>query len=121
MNILTHIVYLDQNELYNRSSGMPKEHGVEALIDMQNNGKIIAGKFLEKRILTSEIKFHEPLPRVEVPSFAIKKEKKDKLVYANRDIISKLLSLSAKFEKPVDFPEGIDTSFVPVSSQYDFS
>ena len=41
-------VSLDQNELYNLSSGMPKEHGVEALIDMQNNGKIIAGKFLEK-------------------------------------------------------------------------
>ena len=101
-------VSLYQNELYNLSSGMSKEDGVEALIDMQNNGKIIAEKFLEKRILTSEKKFHDPLPRVKVPSFqettiTIKRDKKVKLVYANRDIISKLLSLSAKFEKPVDF------------------
>ena len=101
-------VSLDQIELYKLSSGMPKEDGVEALLDMQNNGKMIAEKFLEKRILTSEKKFHDPLPRIKVPSFqettiTIKKDKKVKLVYANRDIISKLLSLSAKFEKPVDF------------------
>ena len=67
--------------------------------------------------MTSEIKFHEPLPRVNVPSFqettiAIKKDKKDKLVYANRDI-SKLLSLSAKFDKPVDFQKASTHSLYP--------
>ena len=58
---------LDPNELYNLSSGMKKEDGVEPLLNVWENGKVLADEFFSKRISSSEIKFHEPLQRVEVP------------------------------------------------------
>ena len=108
MNTLT----LDQNELYYLSSGFQKEDGVEALVNIWHNGKIIADEFLEKRILSSEKKFHDPLTRIKVPSIqepinTLNKEKKDEVVYANSYIVSKLLSLSAKCGKPADFQKAL--------------
>ena len=105
-------VSIDENELYNLSSGLKKENGVEELLEIQSNGKNLADEFLEKRILTSDINFHEPLRKVKVPSFqeptiTLKKNNKDKVVSANRNIISKFLSLPAKFHKPIDFQKAL--------------
>ena len=101
----------DENELYNLSSGIRKENGVEELLEIQSNGNILADEFLKKHILISDINFHEPLQKVKVPpfqepTFTLKKNK-DKVVSANRNIISKLLSLSAKFHKPIDFQKAL--------------
>ena len=73
---------------------------------------------MEKRTLSSEKKFHEPSPRIKVPSFqepviTVNKEKKDEVVYANRYIFSKLLSLSAKCGKPVDVQKGLTYPLYP--------
>ena len=99
---------LDIGQLYNLSSGVPKESGVEELLLIEESGSIAATEFLEKRILTSEINFHDPIRRVETPTFqetsvTLKKNGSEKIVYANRDIISRLLSLSTRFEKSLDF------------------
>ena len=103
---------VDENELYNLSSGIRKENGVEELLEIQSNGKVLADEFLGKPILTSDINFHEPLQKVKVPSFqeptiTLKKNNKDKVVSANCSIISKLLSFSAKFHKPIDFQKAL--------------
>ena len=99
---------LDIGQLYNLSSGVPKESGVEELLLIEESGSIAATEFLEKRILTSEVNFNDPIRRVETPTFqetsvTLKKNGSEKIVYANRDIISRLLSLSTRFEKSLDF------------------
>ena len=99
---------LDIGQLYNLSSGVPKESGVEELLLIEESGSIAATELLEKRILTSEVNFHDPIRRVETPTFqetsvTLKKNGSEKIVYANRDIISRLLSLSTRFEKSLDF------------------
>ena len=107
---------IDENELYNLSSGIRKENGLEEILEIQSNGKILADEFLEKCILTSDINFHEPLRKVKVPSFqepTLKKNNKDKVVSANHNIISKLLSLSAEFHKPIDFQKALTYPLYP--------
>ena len=92
---------------------------MEELLEIQSNGKILADEFLEKRILTSDINFHEPLRKVKVASFqqptiTLKKNNKDKVVSANRNDISKLLSFSAKFHKKlIDFQKALTYSLHP--------
>ena len=99
---------LDIGQLYNLSLGVPKESGVEELLLIEESGSIAATEFLEKRILTSEVNFHDPIRRVETPTFqetsvTLKKNGSEKIEYANRDIICRLLSLSTRFEKSLDF------------------
>ena len=94
--------------MYNLSSGIPKESGVEKLLLIEESGSIAAREFLEKRILTSEVNFHDPMRRVKTPTFQemsvkLKKNGSEKIVYANGDIISRLLPLSIRFEKSIDF------------------
>ena len=98
---------LDIGQLYNLSSGVPKESGVEELLLIEESGSIAATEFLEKRIL-NKVNFNDPIRRVETPTFqetsvTLKKNGSEKIVYANRDIISRLLSLSTRFEKSLDF------------------
>ena len=99
---------LDPTELYNLSSGVPKEDGVKELLEINQSGNAAANEFLANRILTSEKKFHDPITRVKIPTFQehyvkIKKIGSEKVIQANREVLSKLLSLSAKFGKPIDF------------------
>ena len=94
--------------MYNLSSGVPKESGVEELLLIEESGSIAAREVLEKRILTSEVNFHDPMRRVKTPTFQetsvkLKKNSSEKIVYANGDIISRLLPLSIRFEKSIDF------------------
>ena len=89
------------------------------MLDIRITGQLTADEFLENRILHGEKPFHDPIRRVKVPSFlettvTLNKDKKDKVVYANRDIISKLLSLSAKFEKPIDFQKALSYPLYPI-------
>ena len=101
-------LYLDIGQLHNLSSGDPKESGVEEVLLIEESESIAATEFLEKPILTSEVNFHDPIQRVKVPTFQktsvkLKKNGSEKIVYTNRDIISRLISLSTRFEKSIDF------------------
>ena len=60
---------LDKGQLYNLSSGVPKENGVKKLLLIEESGSIAAKEFLEKRILTSEVNSHDPIRRVKTPTF----------------------------------------------------
>ena len=93
---------LDPTELYNLSAGVPKEDGVKELLEINQSGNAAVNEFLANRTLTSEKKFHDPITRVKIPTFQehyvkIKKGGSEKVIQANREVLSKLLSLSAKF------------------------
>ena len=110
---------LDVDQLYNLSSGVLKEDGVKELLMIEESGSVAAREFLEKRLLTSEVDFHDPIPRVKIPTFQetyvkISKHGSEKIVHANRDIISHLLSFSIKFEKPIDFRHALKYPLYPV-------
>ena len=81
---------------------------MKELLEINQNGNAAANEFLANRILTSEKKFHDPITRVKILTFQehygkIKKGASEKVIQANREVLSKLLSLSAKFGKPIDF------------------
>ena len=53
-------VNLDNDKLYNLSSGIPKVDRVEELLQIWQNGKSRAEEFLQQRIMTTEKPLHNP-------------------------------------------------------------
>ena len=53
------------------------------------------------------------VPSFQEPTITLKKNNKDKVVSANSNIISKLLSLSQKFHKPIDFQKALTCPLHP--------
>jgi len=96
------------DELINISSGVPvADETADQILNLETKGKEQARAFLQDRLLTKKKRFHDPIPRNHVPSFQshiirITKDAKVKTVEANRNILGKLISLSAKYEKPID-------------------
>ena len=85
---------LDKSELYNLSSGIPLKKDVEDLLNISNNGKVLADEFSEKRIVSKDIPFHHPVKRNKVPSenkITLKKDNKVRKIDGDRNIIKKLL------------------------------
>ena len=77
-------------------SGVAEEDDLEKPLNIWQTGQDQSYKFCTKRILSTEISFHDAIRRNKVPMFHIKKVivKKDrniKVINANRDIIGKLL------------------------------
>ena len=83
----------DKNELYNLSSGIPLKKDVEDLLNIWNNGKVLADEFSEKQIVFKDIPFHHLVKRNKIPSenkITLKKDKVRK-IDGDRNIIEKLL------------------------------
>ena len=55
--------------MYNISSGMPLKEQVDILLDICDNGKILADEFSEKRNFSKDIPSNEPLKRNKIPLF----------------------------------------------------
>ena len=113
-------VALDKDKLFNLSSGAVKKDDFEKLLHIWQTGKDQSDEFCTKRILSTEISFHDVIHRNKVPMFhtkkvIVKKDKTIKVINANRDIIGKLLILSRKHNKPIDL-EGALT-YPPFSVQ----
>ena len=109
-------VTLDKDKLFNLSSGVAKEDDLEKLLNIWQTSKDQSDQFSTKRILSTEIPFHDVIRRNKIPLFhtrkvIVKKDKTIKVISANRDIIGKLLILFTKHNKPVDL-EGALTSTV---------
>ena len=60
---------LDENKLYNISSGVSKEEGVDELLAVYEVGKSMANEFKTNGILSDQKAFHNPIPRKKVPAF----------------------------------------------------
>ena len=60
---------LDEDKLYNISSGVYKEEGVDELLAVYEVGKSMANEFKANGILSDQKAFHNPIPRKKVPAF----------------------------------------------------
>ena len=98
---------LDQSKLFNLSSGVPLENtevlGCWELGDKKHKD------FTEKRIIRKEVLFHDPIKKTKLTLFSnasstkIKKNGKVTSIEVNRNIIGKLLAMSLKTGKQIDF------------------
>jgi len=110
---------LEEDKLYNLSSGCCKEEGVDELLNIYEAGKVMANEFLTNRILSSREKFHEPIRKKKIPTFFTPKikvstAKSESVIEANRNIIGKLLSIGAKTEQLIDFQKALNFSLYTV-------
>ena len=102
-------------QLVNLSSGIPVQNNEEDILNIYDSGKVMSHKFTEECIHSSIKSFHDPIRRNKVPLFQnicksiqIQKNTTSKVVEVNRNIIGKLLSLSAKARQPIDFEKALE-------------
>ena len=102
---------LDQAKLCNLSSGIPVDtQKSEQMLKIKEDGSVMYEEFVEKRLLSEDLDFHDPLSRNKLELFKscgktvnLKKEGKLMSVEVSRNVIGTLLALSAKSEKLIDF------------------
>ena len=118
-------VQIDMENLYNLSSGTGKEDGVEELLCIWQNGKTIADEFMAERIHSNVKSFYDPISRSKIPAFHSPKVKLTtprgtNVIDANRKIIDRLLSLTVKTQRPIDFEKALTCPLygVPLSLAY---
>ena len=98
---------LDQSKLFNLSSGVPLEN--TEVLGCWELGEKKHKDFTEKRIIRNEVLFHDPIKKTKLTLFSnasstkIKKNGKETSIEVNRNIIGKLLALSMKTGKQIDF------------------
>ena len=117
-------VLLDENQLYNLSSGVPVESDLtEKILAVESTGTEIAKTFATERLLTNGTKkFHDALPRNKIWSFknvskkiVVKKNQKERTVEVNRDILGLLVRLSLCSGPPsVDFERALKYPLSPI-------
>eukprot|EP00111_Clytia_hemisphaerica_P022219 TCONS_00065281-protein len=86
-------VFLQDEEVYNLSSGKKFEGNVEKLLDIKKQGQQLMDTFMGDRIQSNKTPFHEPLTKQKPTLFKqqqIKKKNKDhakEVIKVNRDIL----------------------------------
>eukprot|EP00794_Sanderia_malayensis_P002284 gene2284-2627_t len=116
---------LDKDKLYNLSSGIPVNFELpNETLNVLPNGKRAHCQFVNSRLESTNIKFHEPIKRQKSFLFSncgkkieIKVNGKSKVVEANRDVLGKLLAASTKHERTIDFKKALEypLTSVPLS------
>ena len=110
---------IESSKLLNLSSGVSFED-----CDIHNifrDGQEMFAQFNKERIYSADKSFHDPIPRKKVTLFSqlsksVKLQKGDstKTVEVNRNIIGKLLSISANASKPINFETALQYSLSPI-------
>ena len=119
-------INLDCEELFNLSSGLQYQDDPEALLNIWDKGKDLYDQFLRERIHSREKAFTDALPRNKPTLFSSTSKKvksastSSEVVKANRNILGKLLSLSARFEEPIDFSRALQYPLYPVPLSLSF-
>ena len=93
---------LDQAKLYNLSSGIPVDtQKSEQMLKIKEDGSMMYEEFVERRLLSEDLDFHDPLSRNKLELFKscgktvnLKKEGKLMSAEVNRNVIGTLLALS---------------------------
>ena len=113
---------IDSSKLVNLSSGVPVNDC--DICDIWSAGNTAFETFTNQRIYSNTVAFHDPIKRNKVTLFqqstksvTLQKNGATKTIEVNRNIIGKLLSISAKVSKPIDFEFtlGYPLSPVPLS------
>ena len=116
-------VLIDEDQLYNLSSGVPVETDfADEILETQNKGIKLAGMFATERLTANgSKKFHDTLPRNKIKSFkdmsktlVVKKNKKEMTVAVNRDILGFLVKLPLSSGQAVDFEKALQYPLSPI-------
>ena len=113
-------VFLEEEEVYNLSSGKKYNGDVNELIDIKNKGQRLMDTFMSERIQSDKTPFHAPIVKQTPTLFKqqqVKRKKKDQakdVIRVNRDILGKLLSISTKLQSPIDFRSVLCYPLCPV-------
>ena len=91
------------------------------MLNIQKTGEEQYNDFVQNRLLSDEIKFHDTLTRNKLVLFkdcgknvVVKKDGKLKSIEVNRNIIGNLLALSAKTGQLIDFNKALEFPLCPV-------
>ena len=113
---------IDKDKLFNLSSGVQVEASIaEDILNVKDLGTKLYTNFVESRIKSTVAKIHDPIKRQKCSLFknAGKKVKVNQFqitqtLEVNRQILSKLLALTAKYDKPIDFAIALKFPLCPV-------
>ena len=108
--------------LYNLSSGIPLDDDkISSMLNVQKTGEEQYNDFVQNRLLSDEIKFHDTLTHNKLVLFkdcgknvVVKKDGKLKSIEVNRNIIGNLLALSAKTGQLIDFNKALEFPLCPI-------
>ena len=95
---------LDKDKLYILSSGTPvSSEMAREILDVLPNGKTAHNRFINDRLQSTDVKFHDPVKQQRLFLFSnsgkkleIKANGKSKVIKANRDVLGKLPVTSKK-------------------------
>ena len=113
---------IDKGKLLNLSSGIPVNDDLaEDILKIKDRGIDSYNEFVEKRIKSQAIKVHDPIKRQKCALFTdterkvtLKHKGNEKTIEVNRDVLTKLLALSAKHNKVIDFEAALTYPLSPV-------
>ena len=106
-------IFLEKDMLINLSSGMPlNEEATDFLLSSPTLGQEdLYKQFVEDRLKSGKIPVHDPIKRLKIKSFKTAAHEprttQKKSVDVNRDILAKLLSMSCKKGKTIDFEKAL--------------
>ena len=113
-------VNLDNNKVYNISSGSDFQGDADELLGVWNKGKQLCDTFHKERIYSSNTPLHATIKRQKVTLFDDSNKPKPKsckttdVIKANRNILGTLIALSAKFQQPINFEEALKFPLYPI-------
>ena len=94
---------------------------ISSMLNIQKTGEEQYNDFVQNRLLSDEIKFHDTLTRNKLVLFkdcgknvVVNKDGKLKSIEVNRNIIGNLLALSAKTGQLIDFNKALEFPLCPV-------
>ena len=113
---------LDQEYLSNIGSGIPVDQGLaDGILATKEREEDLYNTFLQNRTLSTKEKIDDPIKCQEKALFensgkkmTVKKNGKEKIIEAKREIIETLLALSAKHDKLINFETALQYSLCPV-------
>lgn len=103
----------DRYSVYNLSSGQQYQGSVDDLIGIREMGQKLYNDFKKDCLFSTTVKLHDKIPQQNLTLFSncsMPKPRKDnnyEVVEANRNILGKLVTLSANARQPIDFQKAL--------------
>ena len=113
---------IGKSELYNLSSGVPLHRSIaESILSVRKVGITKYDESEKSRLISKEKPFHDPIKRNKVKLFkdstvknTIKTKDKETIIEVNRNILGKLLSITASSEHNIDFQKVLEYPLSPI-------
>ena len=113
---------VDPNYLFNLSSGEPVPNDLATnILNIHNEGLMLADDFINKRITSNEVPFHHAISRNKTFTFSktkqkvvIKNKNNVKILEVNRNVLATLLCYNMKTGEAINFASALKYPLSPV-------